>query len=565
MRWVWLLALFACVAVLVRAARVPADALRARRVVTSSAGACAELVDGTFRCWGASPYVDHREARPWARPAPMQAPSVHSGEDFLATACAVHPRGVVCPRGRPQLDADGRTPLELPELTSDPGLREIHGVVQAGPYVCLLARASDEKVSAFCHRRRPVPSGSVAVVDTDWHRVPFDAPRSLALGGDRLCARSRGPVQCVDLPRPEPYEIAGTEGADALVAGDDFACVRVEGRVACFGRNDLGQLGDGTFTDHADARPIALAGRITDVAAFGRRACALRDGVPYCWGELRPEQSLPRTTSAVPVVAADLHDLSAIGVASWFACGVRADETVWCWGRGSDGQLGDGLEMPRLGCRREGITGTSPELERLSASTVVRTGAAGAHLRLREVLWLVLAVSVLGPLALAWSAQRLGPGEAWLAWIFAAYVPLFVGRALQIVLAWLHRCGAWEYDLDPGILWTPLAPAAVFLLGSLVAVGLAIRTPLATRPRWVTAHLLGASLFLLLSMAFNARLVEQNVTELAYRLRDRRLLDTVWPFQVVWIGSLLWLAVTVTFVVRWRLSGRASVDERADR
>jgi alpha-tubulin suppressor-like RCC1 family protein len=42
-----------------------------------------------------------------------------------------------------------------------------------------------------------------------------------------------------------------------------------------------------------------------------------------------------------------VHDVTSI-VTGWkFTCVVRADTTVWCWGRNDHGQLGDGTTTDR--------------------------------------------------------------------------------------------------------------------------------------------------------------------------------------------------------------------------
>jgi len=65
-------------------------------------------------------------------------------------------------------------------------------------------------------------------------------------------------------------------------------CALVGERVAaglwCWGRNDRGQLGDGTFESHAAPTRVPL-GFVTDVSAGGRHTCAVADGAVWCWGD----------------------------------------------------------------------------------------------------------------------------------------------------------------------------------------------------------------------------------------------------------------------------------------
>jgi alpha-tubulin suppressor-like RCC1 family protein len=74
-------------------------------------------------------------------------------------------------------------------------------------------------------------------------------------------------------------------GAERVAAGGSHSCaLRTSGALVCWGRNDRGQLGDGTIVErHA---PVATG--LTDVVladAGGSHTCALRaTGQVVCWG-----------------------------------------------------------------------------------------------------------------------------------------------------------------------------------------------------------------------------------------------------------------------------------------
>ncbi len=116
--------------------------------------------------------------------------------------------------------------------------------------------------------------------------------------------------------------------------------------MVCWGDNDSGQLGDGTFGGAASAPvPTLLAGRATAVGAGGygilgtSYSCALLStGLVSCWGGIDWE-SRPRKDRSIPggVVLPDRATAINAGISG--ACATLLDGSLWCWG---DAPLPDG-------------------------------------------------------------------------------------------------------------------------------------------------------------------------------------------------------------------------------
>jgi hypothetical protein len=323
------------------------------------------------------------------------------------------------------------------------------------------------------------------------------------------------------------------------------------GVVSCWGSNIVGQLGDGTLQSRRDARP--LAGTWSDLAAFGRRACALSDGVPWCWGRVRPESSLPAIVSPTPVQAAEISGLRALAIADWFACGTRDDGTVWCWGNDAAGQLGNGASMPHRGCGREGISGTSPEQEQLQPPTPVRTGEAGAYPRARGPVLVFLLALILGPLALVLDARKRSSVYAVAALLVATFIPMLVTRLTNVSLAvWFSACHGWECDVPSwGRANHPLFAAAfvMFSFGILVH-GYGQLWSRVDGARAMAGSVTVAIACLLCSMYFTVSVTSTNSEDgLAYFLRDRALEGTTWPFFAQWIWTIAWLVLAAAFAL----------------
>jgi alpha-tubulin suppressor-like RCC1 family protein len=186
--------------------------------------------------------------------------------------------------------------------------------------------------------------------------------KAIASGETHSCALMKtGAVKCwgnndngrlgndytADRPHP-PTGVQGlSSGVTAITAGDGHTCALTDtGTVKCWGKNDYGQLGDGTNTDRpVPVDVVGLHGTATAIAAGGETTCALMDtGGVMCWGLNLAYQSKDDVVSVLsPVAITGLASgVTAIAVGMDHACALMTDGAVKCWGDNSNGELGVG-------------------------------------------------------------------------------------------------------------------------------------------------------------------------------------------------------------------------------
>ncbi|SDP06922.1 Alpha-tubulin suppressor [Nakamurella panacisegetis] len=144
-----------------------------------------------------------------------------------------------------------------------------------------------------------------------------------------------------------PEQVPGLSGIAAVAGGFDTGyAVREDGTVWAWGAGSAGQLGNGGTAD--SAVPVRVSGLtdVTAVAAGGvNTAYALRgDGTVWAWGSggLGQLGNARTADSAVPVRVSGLTHVTAVA-GGWFnGYAVESDGTVWAWGSGSSGALGNG-------------------------------------------------------------------------------------------------------------------------------------------------------------------------------------------------------------------------------
>jgi alpha-tubulin suppressor-like RCC1 family protein len=130
--------------------------------------------------------------------------------------------------------------------------------------------------------------------------------------------------------------------------------VTTDDRAYCWGRNDRGQLGDGTAS--SAFRPVAVLGglQFKSVTLGEEHTCGVTtSGLAYCWGFNNIFGTLGDGTtnqSATPVaVAGGLQFGSGtLDAGITHTCGVTTDAVAYCWGGNIWGQLGDGTTNIRL-------------------------------------------------------------------------------------------------------------------------------------------------------------------------------------------------------------------------
>lgn len=141
------------------------------------------------------------------------------------------------------------------------------------------------------------------------------------------------------------------EGVNAVAvsAGSyHFCAVTNEDAVGCWGQANHYQLGNAERVMSGIATPqmVRLDAGVVQVAAnAGTTLALLNDGTVMAWGEnafglLGSEDRSLQTPK--PQRIAGLERMIQISVGQKHACALREDETVWCWGRGDEYQLGQG-------------------------------------------------------------------------------------------------------------------------------------------------------------------------------------------------------------------------------
>lgn len=151
--------------------------------------------------------------------------------------------------------------------------------------------------------------------------------------------------------RATPDHVLGDFTFTMVTAGASHTCaLTVANEVLCWGANQSGQLGDGQTT--ARTAPVRLLSTVSFrlIRAGRAHTCGLSiSGAVFCWGANAQGQLGDRTrTNRTSPVAVDLPAAAAAISVGWnHTCALTVDGSAYCWGDNSYGQLGDGSTTAR--------------------------------------------------------------------------------------------------------------------------------------------------------------------------------------------------------------------------
>lgn len=162
----------------------------------------------------------------------------------------------------------------------------------------------------------------------------------------------QGPKERVS-SSPVIVYVADSDWEQVSAGGSHNCAIKKDGRLFCWGRGDLGQLGDGTDSDSlVPVQESTAATDWTQVSAGHLHTCAMKsDGGLFCWGggsrgelgdgtdsgSLVPVQEATFATDWIWVTAGRTH-----------TCAVKSSGRLFCWGEGRNGALGNDSDSNSL-------------------------------------------------------------------------------------------------------------------------------------------------------------------------------------------------------------------------
>jgi alpha-tubulin suppressor-like RCC1 family protein len=144
-----------------------------------------------------------------------------------------------------------------------------------------------------------------------------------------------------------PVRVGNGNDWDYVELGHRHACaLRQDGSLWCWGDNNRLQAGDETALKVELPTRVAGAWTFSALAVGNEHNCAVaKDGSLLCWGSNNRGQlglGWDNGELAEPQIVGADKDWIHLSLGHEFSCGLRTGGQAYCWGRGYEGQLGTG-------------------------------------------------------------------------------------------------------------------------------------------------------------------------------------------------------------------------------
>lgn len=251
--------------------------------------------------------------------------------------------------------------------------------------------------------------------------------------------------------QPEDVQIPTQIGTDTnweaiSVGNSHVVALKTDGTLWSWGRNDSGQVGNGEFSVYSVIEPLQI-GTDTDwvfvCASGGLASAAIKaDGTLWTWGFVNTGESLEIEAAGGDVTTLFITTPTQMGTdTNWkyvdvghnHTAAIKTDGTLWTWGLGYHGQLGQGNNT---NVYTPVQAGTDTDWEMVKASNVMT-----AALKANGSLW-------------TWGENTGGSLGNGLTTAYQSNVPVQIGTDTDwkdIDLGMNYFCGAIK---ENGSLWT---------------------------------------------------------------------------------------------------------------
>ena len=325
---------------------------------------CATRSDTSLWCWGNNTYGQLRLSGTSNRliPTEVSATSWATVACGQTDACGIRTDGTMScwgNNGSGQLGAATTAAEPRTEVTGGPWQAITPGSYQS----CGIATDStlwcwgDNTNGQLGTGNTVATSAPAQVTGTGWSQVSTSYYHTCATkqDGTLWCWGLNANLQLADSSvgyRMSPGQISESDWAQVMTGLYHTCAIKSDKSLWCWGGNTAGQLGNASAPILAQGSqggvsiPLQVTGAWNSISAGETHTCGIMaDQSLWCWGDNSSGQlgNGSQTLSSTPVAVVVLDKAwASVSAGAGHTCAIATDSTLWCWGDNSDGQLGTG-------------------------------------------------------------------------------------------------------------------------------------------------------------------------------------------------------------------------------
>ena len=207
------------------------------------------------------------------------------------------------------------------------------------------------------HTASPYTSYVIIGASTDWAEIDCGSYSSIAIKNNNTIwawgYNYRGQLGLGDTTnRSSPVQIGSdTTWSKVSSGGDHRIAIKTNGTMWSWGHNGYGRLGI-SYNNSYEFYPVQIGGLTTwskVSAGLAHNAAIKTDGTIWAWGQGSSGQIGNSNTADLnsPVQIGSLTNWANVSAGFAFTVAVKTDGTLWSWGSNGYGQIGDGTTTNR--------------------------------------------------------------------------------------------------------------------------------------------------------------------------------------------------------------------------
>ncbi len=325
-----------------KATVIDPEDLKAQAIYQSQWNTC-RVLDNSAECWGDNVYgqlgLRYPQGSNRRIKLPFTQPILQMDFGYFH-GCLISLSSQVYCWGR---NIEGQVnPTSIEKVILEPQLalkEKVFQVATTGYYSCAILKSGALKcwgqLPDFLAKEESLEKfGDIAEIDSSSQQLCFKNKL-----GEFYCKDSKQSPEAfrkIDIP---------LDSNGIITLGETHACALSLGNVYCWGQNDFGQLGNGSFYSSVstEASQVKNLPHMELIIAGGLHTCGLAMGEVYCWGANSLSQSNPLDKASrpenlsIPVKIADFGQIRTLSAGYSSTCALNFKGYYSCWGTSTNG------------------------------------------------------------------------------------------------------------------------------------------------------------------------------------------------------------------------------------